>query len=121
MGMRELRTIVAENADPCYEEHADSVSVASNSAPGIGTPAFQVARLSREVARVLPLCRTPQSPMALMQQLGLSDRKNFRRAYLRAALEAGMLERTIPDTPNNNQQRYRLTETGKRWLELNGQ
>jgi ATP-dependent DNA helicase RecG len=121
MTLREPGTIVAGNADPTHKEHADSVCVASDFTAQIGTSAVQFARVTREVARVVPLCRTPQSPRALMQQLGLSDRKNFRRAYLRAALDAGMLERTIPDTPNNNQQRYRLTETGRRWLELNGQ
>jgi hypothetical protein len=56
-----------------------------------------------------------------MQQLGLSDRKNFCRRYLRAALDAGVLERTIPDMPQSNQQRYHLLEKGKRWLEVTGQ
>ena len=56
-----------------------------------------------------------------MQQLGLSDRKNFCRRYLRAALDVGVLERTIPDMPHNNQQRYRLSERGKRWLGVTGQ
>ena len=121
MSLRESRTIVAEKADPTHEECTASVSFATDFIPRIGTSVLQVARVSREVARVLPLCHSPQSPKALMQQLGLSHRKNFCRRYLRTALDAGVLERTIPDMPHNNQQRYRLSERGKRWLEVNGQ
>jgi hypothetical protein len=121
MSLQESRTIVAENADPTHEDRTDSAPFASNSTREIGTPTLPVARVSREVARVLPLCQTPQSPKALMQQLGLSDRKNFCRRYLRAALDVGVLERTIPDMPHNNQQRYRLSERGKRWLGVTGQ
>lgn len=49
--------------------------------------------------------------------LSLADREHFRKAYLAPALEAGMIEMTQPDKPNSRSQRYRLTVTGRRWLE----
>jgi len=45
----------------------------------------------------------------LQERLGLSDRKSFRELYLAPALEAGLIEFTIPDKPNSRLQRYRKT------------
>lgn len=123
MSLRKSSTIVDEPITPAaaWEQQDDSVAVLSPRVLDAETSNRPVAALSRKAAKLLPLCQTPQSPMKLMQQLGLSDRKNFRKAYLRAAWEAGVIERTIPDMPHSNQQRYRLTEKGRRWLERFGQ
>ena len=37
-------------------------------------------------------------------------------AYIRPALEAGLIEMTIPDKPNSSNQRYRLTPKGREFL-----
>jgi len=50
----------------------------------------------------------------LREALGLQDDKHFREAYLRPALEAGLIEMTIPDKPRSSKQRYRLTAAGAR-------
>jgi ATP-dependent DNA helicase RecG len=44
--------------------------------------------------------------------MGLSDRTKFRRKYIRPLLEAGILELTIPEKPNSQNQKYRLTAKG---------
>ena len=44
--------------------------------------------------------------------MGLSDRTKFRRKYIHQLLEAGILELTIPDKPNSQNQKYRLTAKG---------
>lgn len=49
----------------------------------------------------------------IQEKMGLLDRKNFRKNYLNPALEAGLIEYTIPEKPNSSQQQYRLTEQGK--------
>lgn len=49
----------------------------------------------------------------LTDALGLKDRKHFADAYLQPALEAGLLEMTIPDKPQSSKQRYRLTGPGR--------
>lgn len=47
------------------------------------------------------------SASELMGALNLSDRKHFRVAYLRPALDAGLIELTIPDKPSSPRQKYR--------------
>jgi ATP-dependent DNA helicase RecG len=51
-----------------------------------------------------------------MGKLGLRHEDHFRQAYLLPALEAGLIERTIPDKPRSRLQRYRLTARGKAFL-----
>ena len=41
--------------------------------------------------------------------MGLADRTKFRRKYIHPLLEAGILELTIPEKPNSQNQKYRLT------------
>ena len=48
--------------------------------------------------------------------LKLRSQANFRDRYLQPALEAGLIEMTIPDKPRSSKQRYRLTEKGRRSL-----
>jgi len=48
-----------------------------------------------------------------MGLVGLKDRKHFGEAYLQPALDAGLLEMTIPDKPQSSKQRYRLTAAGQ--------
>ena len=84
------------NPAPVWEEQSGSVVVSFRPAPGF---AVQVTpEVTPEVAKILPLCaspnskrelqetlrQTPQSRDDLMQQLGLGHREHFRKAYLLA-------------------------------------
>jgi predicted transcriptional regulator len=51
-----------------------------------------------------------------MEAMGLTGRDNFEKLYLRPALDAELIEMTIPDKPNSRLQKYRLTEKGKQLL-----
>ena len=44
----------------------------------------------------------------LMQLLDLSHRATFQKNYLNPAIEAELIERTIPDKPKSSKQKYRL-------------
>ena len=72
--------------------------------------------VTSELARMLPYCVSPISRKELMAQLGLNHVENFRLVYLHPAIEAGLIERTLPDKPQSRHQQYRLTEKGQRWL-----
>ncbi len=56
------------------------------------------------------------SSSELMSRLRLSHRPSFYYGYLRPALEAGHVERTIPDQPRSSRQKYRLTDKGRTFL-----
>ena len=49
-------------------------------------------------------------------KLRLKSQANFRERYLKPALEAGLIEMTIPDKPRSSRQKYRLTEKGRTLL-----
>lgn len=52
------------------------------------------------------------SAAQLMERLGLQHRSNFRQRYLAPALSGGFVLRTLPDTPNSPNQRYRAADRG---------
>lgn len=56
------------------------------------------------------------SRLALQQTLGLKHRDSFVETYLQPALEAELVEMTIPDKPQSRLQKYRLTDKGKALL-----
>ena len=64
----------------------------------------------RELVRVLDRAR---SRVEILQGLGLRNRSNLVVNYMRPALDAGLIEMTIPDKPTSGRQRYRLTPLGR--------
>ena len=49
----------------------------------------------------------------LQTALGIAHRPHFLEAYLNPALEAGLIEMTLPDKPTSGNQRYRRTPAGE--------
>lgn len=49
----------------------------------------------------------------LQMALQLRHRRHFATVYLRPALEAGLVEMTLPDKPRSQNQRYRRTARGE--------
>lgn len=67
-----------------------------------------------EVGRLLEKLEGDCSKALLMEKLGLNDEKHFRETYLKPAIAQGYIEMTIPDKPNSKNQKYRMTEIGKK-------
>lgn len=63
--------------------------------------------------RLLSVLTSEMTRQQLKEALGLKDDEHFRKAYLLLALEAGLIEMTIPDKPRSSKQKYRLTEKGR--------
>ncbi len=70
-------------------------------------------QVTPQVEALLRVTDADLSREDLQTRLGLADRENFRKSFLIPALEAGLVERTIPDKPNSRLQKYRLTAKGK--------
>jgi len=48
----------------------------------------------------------------LQEMLRLKNAEYFRKAYLLHAINAGLVEMTLPDKPKSRLQRYRITKNG---------
>ena len=72
----------------------------------------QVAdQVDNPVQRLLSVLGNETLPATeIMKRLGLSHRPTFRKNYLDPALEAHLIERTIPDKPNSSKQKYRILQ-----------
>ncbi len=64
---------------------------------------------SDQVQRLLSMMEQDEYNLAeLMQLVGLTHRATFQKNYLNPAIQADLIERTIPDKPKSPKQRYRL-------------
>jgi Fic family protein len=82
------------------------------SSNSLSTP--QVApQVTPQVKELLLALKNEMSRDDLQRALGLQDRKSFSERYLKPALNAGLIEMTIPDKPNSRLQKYRLTQKGR--------
>ena len=96
------------NPKPTLQEQAGSVYVTFMPAvfPDTEEVTGEVRRLLQVLDKAL-LTRT-----GAQEALGLKGQANLRERYLEPALEAGLIEMTIPDKSRSSKQKYRLTEKG---------
>ena len=71
------------------------------------------AQVTGHVVQIVAALAGKMSRGQLQQRLGLKDRNHFAAAYLRPAVEAGLIEVSLPDKPRSENQRYRRTDTGE--------
>ncbi len=70
-------------------------------------------QVTEQVERLV-MALTGKMPRGELQDvLGVAHRPHFLEAYLTPALAAGLVEMTIPETPNSPRQRYRRTPAGE--------
>ena len=70
-------------------------------------------QVTGHVRQLVAVLTGAMSGARLQEALRLRDRNHFTNTYLRPALEAGLVEMTIPDKPTSRNQRYRLTTAGE--------
>ena len=85
---------------------------------GTQSGAQVTGQVTGQVSQLLRVAQGEQSSKELMEALSLAGRDNFEKLYLRPALEAGLVEMTIPDKPNSRLQKYRLTAKGRKQLKF---
>jgi ATP-dependent DNA helicase RecG len=82
----------------------------------LGLPLRASPQVTPQVERLLRVVEGEVARDALQQAVGLKARKNFRQLYLAPAIDAGLIEMTIPDKPRSSKQKYRLTDKGRKVL-----
>jgi len=95
-------------AEPAPDKYRTSTGQVTEQVTG------QVA--GQVAGQILRFCRIPRKASEVQKLIGLRHRESFQNHYLKPLLEAGWLERTIPDKPRSAKQRYRATALGLRAL-----
>jgi len=70
-------------------------------------------QVTEQVKRLVSNLSGEMSRAELQNAVKLIDRLNFRVGYLNPALQAGLIEMTMPDKPTSRHQRYRRTPAGE--------
>ncbi len=123
-GIPKILKVMAANGSPAplFETEDDRIAFVIRLpchplARGGSTATAQVTeQATEEVQRLLCALTGEMSRQQLLDALGLAHREHFRSAYLKLALDAGLVEMTLPDKPSSGKQRYRLTAIGRRFL-----
>ena len=76
----------------------------------------QVTPQDTGIARLLEIISGEMNRRQIQEALDLKNTKHVRKTYLSPALQAGLIEMTIPDKPRSSKQRYRLTTAGREYL-----
>lgn len=99
-------------ADPLKDSVFEDLSVV------LSMPTAQVtAQAAAQVAAIMQAAaQGDQTSDALMSAAGLTHREHFRKQYLVPIMQGGWLVRTL-NPPNHPQQRYRITDKGRVWME----
>ena len=71
-------------------------------------PATEVTPEVTPEVRLVRVLVGEMTGQQLQQALGLKDDDHFRKAYLQPALDAGVIEMTVPDKPRSSRQKCRL-------------
>ena len=113
-GIRRIRDEARELDCPEPEFEADSfVTVIFRPNPTVRKVSEDVRTIGEVTpqVRLLKAMSGEMTRQRLQERLDLRDSQHFRKAYLFPALQAGLIEMTIPDKP-----RYRLTPAGRGYL-----
>ena len=70
-------------------------------------------QVTDHVELLVPTLTREMGRAQLQSALRLAHRDHFTATYLRPALEAGLIEMTLPDKPTSRHQRYRRTAAGE--------
>ncbi len=101
------------NPPPAWSEQAGSVFVTFTTALGETTPQV-TEQVTEQVGRLVEaLGEDALAGQEVMERLGLSHRPTLLYSYLRPAIEAGLVEMTVPDKPRSSKQKYKLTSKGR--------
>ena len=96
-----------------------SVQAGTKLAPSRHQAGTKLALSEMDIFEKLILyCAETRSVVEMLEFMGLRDRTKFRNKYVKPLIEEGIIEMTIPEKPNSQNQKYRLTSKGIEWKEM---
>lgn len=103
----------APEGTPATGEHQGNAP----SEQGVSKSSEQVSKMSEQAQALLILASEgPRSRAELLAGIDLSDAYGNYKRHLLPLIEGGYLARTIPEKPNSQNQRYRITDAGREIL-----
>jgi len=105
--------LFAKDAIPTFEEtqHGFQLTLPLKKVNPEVTP-----DVTPDVMNMLRIIKGEMTRNEIMIILGLKDEKHFREHYMQTAINAHVVEMTIPDKPRSKNQKYRLTAKGQNLL-----
>ena len=64
-------------------------------------------KLSKDQLDIVNFCSVPRTAKEILDRKGLYNQSRARKKYIQPLLDMGVLEMTIPDNPNDRNQKYR--------------
>ena len=64
-------------------------------------------KLTKKEQDIRNFCSVPRTAQEIMDRLGITNQSKNRKKYITSLIEIAVLERTIPDNPNDPNQKYR--------------
>ena len=64
-------------------------------------------KLTKKEEDIRNFCSVPRTAQEIMDRLKITNQSKNRQKYITALIDIGVLERTIPDRPNDPNQKYR--------------
>ena len=63
---------------------------------------------------IVNFCSVPRTAQEILERIGVSNQTRTRKKYIQPLLEMGVLEMTIPENPNDRNQKYRKVRKNKK-------
>ena len=130
-GISKILKVMAANGSPAPEFETDDdrtyflIRLPVHERAAVTQAGAQVTpqvtqQVTPQVSKLLAACDGELNRAELQTRMGLGDREHFRTEYLRPAIDQGLIEMAIPEKLRSSNQRYRLTDKGRRWLSQHG-
>lgn len=70
-------------------------------------PNLVTRKLTKKEEDIRNFCSVPRTAQEIMDRIGISNQSKNRQKYITSLIKIGVLERTVPEKPNDPNQKYR--------------